>query len=156
MSFRSTTTATTYTKRGFTVIVDRNQKKLRFVFHANEADAADPEIGPWLQWVEERVGLGPFNPEPYWGFEDLRYAIGSRIRNSFYIIADTKVEDSREYFLYKELHILTGFSLERFLSCIESGGLYIDFDARTGHNHGTKFRLRQRKFQQSELREYLP
>ena len=31
---------------------------------------------------------------------------------------------------------------EMFLDLIEAGGIYVDFDARTGHNHGTKFRLR--------------
>ena len=25
----------------------------------------------------------------------------------------------------------------------EDGTIYIDFDARTGHNHGTKFRMKQ-------------
>ena len=143
MSFRSTTSATNYTKRGFKIIVDREKSKLRFVFDSTKADTNDPEVHSWLQWIDERVSLGPFDPEPYWGFEDLKYEIGSKIKNCFYIIADTKVKDSREYFLYRELHILSGFSFEKFLSCIESGALYIDFDARTGHNHGTKFRLRQ-------------
>ena len=27
---------------------------------------------------------------------------------------------------------------------MKNGNLYIDFDARTGHNHGTKFRLRSK------------
>jgi hypothetical protein len=32
---------------------------------------------------------------------------------------------------------------DKLLKCIEDGHILIDFDARTGHNHGTKFRLRQ-------------
>jgi len=39
--------------------------------------------------------------------------------------------------------ILQGFSIEKFVETLENGQLLIDFDARTGHNHGTKFRLRQ-------------
>jgi hypothetical protein len=39
--------------------------------------------------------------------------------------------------------MLEKFSFEGFLKCIQNGDLLIDFDARTGHNHGTKFRLRQ-------------
>lgn len=31
------------------------------------------------------------------------------------------------------------------MSAIEKGFIYVDFDARTGHNHGTKFRLKQDK-----------
>ena len=143
LSFRSTTSATSYTNRGFRIILDRNLSKVRLVFKASEANTNNPEIRIWLNSVETKVGLGPLNPEPYWGFEDLRYAIGSKIRNCFYIVAQTKVIASHEYFLFKELYVLSGFSFDNFLRCIENGNIFIDFDARTGHNHGTKFRLKQ-------------
>jgi hypothetical protein len=73
----------------------------------------------------------------------LRYQIGPKIKNCFYVVADSKVDNKREYFLYKNLSILSGFSFEKFISCVEEGAILIDFDARTGHNHGTKFRIRQ-------------
>ncbi len=41
-----------------------------------------------------------FNPEPYWGFDDLRDLMGEKARNCFYIIADSKLERGREYFAY--------------------------------------------------------
>lgn len=144
-SFRSTTSATAFTNRGFRLVVDRNKKKLIFVFDASKADASNPEISEWLNTVKERVGFGPINPEPYWAFEDLKYAIGSKIMNCFYIIADTKIENKHEYFKYEKLLILSGFSFEKFIYCAEQGYLLVDFDARTGHNHGTKFRLKQDK-----------
>jgi hypothetical protein len=143
MSFRSTTSATGFTSRGFKIEVDRDQNKLRFIFDHIRADRNNPEILSWLKSVEHRIGLGALNPEPYWGFEDLKFEIGSKIKNCFYIIAERKIESSTEYFLYKHLYLLTGFSFEKFLSCIEQGALLIDFDARTGHNHGTKFRIKQ-------------
>jgi len=143
MSFRSTTSAVSATNRGFKIVVDRQQEKVRFVFDASKANARDPDIASWLLSVEDRVGLGPLQPEPYWGFEDLRYTIGSKIRNCFYVVADTKVEHAEEFFLYKELYTLSGFSFEKFITCIEAGAILVDFDARTGHNHGTKFRIRQ-------------
>ena len=31
---------------------------------------------------------------------------------------------------------------------MEHGYVYVDFDARTGHNHGTKFRLKQGHLEQ--------
>jgi hypothetical protein len=34
-------------------------------------------------------------------------------------------------------------NLQRLLDALEKGSVLVDFDARTGHNHGTKFRLRQ-------------
>jgi len=143
MSFRSTTSATDYTNRGFRIVVDKQQRKLRLVFDSTKADRNDPAVAQWLRAVEERIGLGSLAPEPYWGFEDLKYVIGSKIRNCFYVVGDSKVEAAREFFLYRELHILSGFSFEKFIRCIEDGAILVDFDARTGHNHGTKFRIRQ-------------
>lgn len=147
MSFRSTTSSTSYTNRGFRVIVDKQEYKVRFVFDPTKANTEDPEIRSWLQSVNQRVNLKLLDPEPYWGFEDLRYAIGAKIKNCFYVIADSKLEAKREYFNYKELYILSGFSFESFIKCIEDGVVLIDFDARTGHNHGTKFRIKQDRWQ---------
>lgn len=143
MSFRSTTSATGFTARGFSILVDRRQEKVRFVFDSSQVKMSDGNIVAWLKSVEDRIGLGPLDPEPYWGFEDLKYTVGEKIRNCFYIIADSRTEAGHEFFLYTELHLLTGFSFEKFLHCIEEGAVLIDFDARTGHNHGTKFRMKQ-------------
>ncbi len=143
MSFRSTTSATQHTNRGFRIVVDRQKQKVRLVFDRTKADTGIAEIATWLESVEQRVGLSGLDPEPYWGFEDLRYAIGAKIMNCFYVIADSKVEVTKEVFLYRDLYILSGFSFERFIKCMEDGVILVDFDARTGHNHGTKFRIRQ-------------
>jgi len=142
-SFRSTTNAADFTSRGFRIVVDRAQKKLRFVFDADKADEANPEIAQWLDAVHQTVGLGSINPEPYWGLDDLKYAIGEKIKNCFYVIADSKIERHKEFFRYRSLLILSGFSFDNFLKCLENGTVLVDFDARTGHNHGTKFRIRQ-------------
>ena len=143
MSFRSTTYATSYTNRGFRIMVDQEQQMIRFVFEATNADKRNPDIASWLKTVEKRVGVGPLDPEPYWGFEDLKYQIGAKIKNCFYVIADSKIDGGREYFKYRELYILSGFSSTNFIKCIENSTVCIDFDARTGHNHGTKFRIKQ-------------
>ena len=42
-----------------------------------------------------------------------------------------------------KITMLQKFSFEGFLKAIEDAKILVDFDARTGHNHGTKFRLRQ-------------
>ena len=31
------------------------------------------------------------------------------------------------------------------MEAIEKGDIFIDFDARTGHNHGTKFRFKNNR-----------
>ncbi len=40
--------------------------------------------------------------------------------------------------------MLRALDKNRFIDAVENGDIYIDFDARTGHNHGTKFRLRNK------------
>jgi hypothetical protein len=142
-SFRSTTSGKSFTVRGFKIVVDRKEEKIKFVFDYSKVDVSDPSINQWLETVKKNIGLGPLNPEPYWGFNDLNYAIGSKIKNCFYVIADSKLENGQEFFHYKHLYVLSGFAFERFLKCIEDGLVLVDFDARTGHNHGTKFRTKQ-------------
>ncbi|OQA85847.1 MAG: hypothetical protein BWY27_01237 [Bacteroidetes bacterium ADurb.Bin234] len=34
------------------------------------------------------------------------------------------------------------FNFDGFLNTLEKGKTFVDFDAGTGHNHGTKFRLK--------------
>lgn len=90
-------------------------------------------------------GFNELNPQPYWGFDDLFHKAGTKLLNCFYVKADVKTEKGKEYFWYKEIMILQKFSLDKFIRAIEGGFILVDFDARTGHNHGTKFRLRQDK-----------
>ena len=142
-SFRSTTSATQFTNRGFRIVVDRQLNKVRFVFDSSKADRSDSEITAWLDTVEKRVGLGSLNPEPYWGFNDLRDVMGEKVRNCFFVVAESKVERGVEYFSYQSLLILSGYTFEKLLQCLEEGVIQVDFDARTKHNHGTKFRIRQ-------------
>ncbi len=41
--------------------------------------------------------------------------------------------------------MLERFSIEKFIRAIEANYILVDFDARTGQNQGTKFRIRQDK-----------
>jgi len=142
MSFRQTITGTSRSDRGFKVLVSREQGKILISFDSN---AVDEKHSNWLKTVKNRVGLAELSPQPYWGFADLGHKAGTKLLNCFYIQARTKKERGREYFSYEKIFILTKFSIDAFISAIDKGYLYIDFDARTGHNHGTKFRLRQNK-----------
>ncbi len=142
MSFRQTITGSSRSDRGFKVVVDRIAQKVLISF---DSKAVDQRHSEWLKMVEQRVGLKELNPQPYWGFDDLFHKAGTKLLNCFYIRAETKREKGKEYFWYKDILILQKFSLEGFLKGIENGFIYIDFDVRTKHNHGTKFRLKQDK-----------
>ncbi len=142
MSFRQTINAASYSDRGFKVIVDRKAQKVLVSF---KASAVDPRHAKWLNSVKEKVGLGELNPQPYWGFTDLEHKAGTKLLNCFFVLAETKREKGQLFFRYSKIFILQSFSVDGLLRGLEQGFVLIDFDARTGHNHGTKFRIRRNK-----------
>ena len=141
MSFRQTLTAGQRTNRGFTVIVNHDRGRLEVSFDGASADRH--AHGDWLFDVESRIGLSELDPQPYWGFDDLFHKAGTKLGRTLYAIADRKRESGVEYFWYSQFFMLQDFKLDRFIEAIEQGNVLVDFDARTGHNHGTKFRLQQ-------------
>ena len=143
MSFRQTVSGKDYSDRGFKVVIDRINKKILISFNASKVSI---ENAAWLKSVERRIGLGELNPQPYWGFDDLFHKAGTKLINCFYVQADSKKEDGIEYFNYNKILQLQKFSIDKFLTALENNNILVDFDARTGHNHGTKFRLRQNCF----------
>ncbi|MDD3536527.1 MAG: MvaI/BcnI family restriction endonuclease [Candidatus Cloacimonetes bacterium] len=97
----------------------------------------------WLDSVSERIGLDDLSPVPYWGFRDIAAHVGAKLINCFYVFVDVKREKGKEYLKYGDIKMLSTFSMTKFIDAIENNLIYIDFDARTGHNHGTKFRIRE-------------
>lgn len=140
MSFRQTIGGLGRSDRGFMVQVDRKEQKIMISFDANAVGERHAE---WLKGVEEKIGLSELDPQPYWGFEDLEHKIGSKLTNCFFVQAAVKRVDGKEYYKYERAMMLRGLDFEGFLQCLETGIILVDFDARTGHNHGTKFRIRQ-------------
>ncbi len=141
MSFRQTINAVSRTDRGFGIVIDYEKRKILVSFDYRAVDLSKHK--EWLESVKERAGLGELNPQPYWGFDDLHHKAATKLLNCFYIKADVKKEDGREYYHYKEIYMLETFDFDKFLEALAKGIILIDFDARTGHNHGTKFRMRQ-------------
>lgn len=139
-SFRQTLTCSEFTDRGFTFLVDREQAKVILCFDATKISERH---GQWKAAVQESVGLGQLNPQPYWGFQDLEHKAGVKLPNCFYAIADCRTIGGQKQFYYRRFEMLSGFSFDKFLRQMEAGCILVDFDARTGHNHGTKFRMRQ-------------
>ncbi|MBF0571699.1 MAG: MvaI/BcnI restriction endonuclease family protein [Candidatus Omnitrophica bacterium] len=143
MSFRQTIQGVSPSDRGFMVKIDRTEKKILISF---DSSLVADKHAAWLETVKKRVGLKELNPQPYWGFDDLKNKAGTKLLNCFYVQAEVKKEKGKEFYHFSKLLMLRKFYFEGFLESIENGNLLVDFDARTGHNHGTKFRLRQNCF----------
>jgi hypothetical protein len=139
-SFRQTIHGQNASDRGFIVKINRRKKKVLISFDSTKVSESHKL---WLNEVSQDIGLGELNPQPYWGFDDLANKAGTKLINCFFVQADSKIENGVEYFHYKKIMMLRTFLFDKFLEQIEKGNILIDFDARSGHNHGTKFRMRQ-------------
>lgn len=142
-SFRQTIHGLSRSDRGFKVVVDETKQRVEVSF---DASSVAIRHSSWLETVKEKVGLGELDPQPYWGFNDLFHKAGTKLGNCFYVQALVKRSEGKEFYHYSKITMLKEFSLEGFLQGIKEGWILVDFDARSGHNHGTKFRLRQNYF----------
>jgi len=140
MSFRQTISGAGRSDRGFTVIINKPERKVLISF---DATSVFEKHSLWLSSVKGRIGLSEIAPQPYWGFDDLFHKAGTKLVNCFYVQADVKKERNIEYYHYNRILMLQNFSIDKFLDALKANNVLVDFDARTGHNHGTKFRLRQ-------------
>jgi len=122
------------------VIIDTKERKILISF---DAKTVDDKHRAWLETVRKRAGLGEITPQPYWGFDDLEHKAGTKLPNTFYVQAEVKNTQEKEYYKYIRVIMLENFNFDGFLKALEKGAILVDFDARTGHNHGTKFRMRQ-------------
>lgn len=140
MSFRQTIHGQSRSDRGFKVTIDHKKQKILVSFDAKSAALRHKT---WVESVKKRIGLNELSPQPYWGFDDLGHKAGTKLLNAFYVQAEVKIIRKKEYYHYTKVMMLQKFSFEGFLRALEEGKILVDFDARTGHNHGTKFRMRQ-------------
>ena len=125
------------TGRGFKLKVDNKNKRVVISFDRTNVAT---DYSDWLAEVSNTVGLEELNPVPYWGFDDLAGKLRTKLLNCFYVKAMVKRDGHKEFYHYDEIYRCSNFSFDKFLKQLEQGNVYVDFDARTGHNHGTKFR----------------
>ncbi len=142
MSFRQTISGKGRSDRGFMVVINRKEKKVLISF---DVKSVSDRHSSWLKNVEQRINLEELSPQPYWGFDDLFHKAGTKLINCFYVQAEVKKEEGIEYFMYDKILMLQKFSIDKFVIALENNDVFVDFDARTGHNHGTKFRLKQNR-----------
>ena len=140
LSFRQTIHGLSASDRGFMVKIDQFNRKVLISFDYSKV--ADKHSN-WLNAIKNNIGLDELNPQPYWGFDDLSNKAGTKLLNCFYVQAEVKTENDKEFYHYCKVMMLQKFSFNGFLNAIVNGNILVDFDARTGHNHGTKFRMRQ-------------
>lgn len=141
-SFRQTIHGLSRSDRGFKVAVNDEERKILISF---DAEAVAKRHYAWLKEIEVSTGLNELSPQPYWGFDDLFHKAGTKLLNCFFVQAKVIRKQGQESYHYEKIQMLKGFNIEKFVQGIREGYVLVDFDARTGHNHGTHFRLRRNR-----------
>ena len=139
-SFRQTLRASRTTDRGFGIKTDRTNQTIRVFFDASMIAAKHQS---WVRTVEARVGLADLNPQPYWDIKSLVLNASTKLLNIVYVEVETSKTQETELFRIVSGLVLQGFDIDSFLDAVEDDAVRIDFDARTGHNHGQKFRVQR-------------
>ena len=140
LSFRQTVNAVHGTDRGFKILMNDTLQRVTITF---DSSTVDNRHNGWLDSVDKRIGLEELVPQPYWTYEEVLLKVSTKMLNAFYVEAETRKDGSDELFRISEVHVLQNFHPDRFISAIKDGNVLIDFDARTGHNHGVKYRIRE-------------
>lgn len=143
MSFRATLNGLTYTDRGIKLNVESVKRTVDIVFNPDKADVRHKD---WLKKVIDYQGKKE-EIIASWSFDDLQTKCVGKIRNTIYVIADARITDKQEEFKYEKIELLEDFAFNNFLRGLINGKILVDFDARTGHNHGTKFRIKQNNWE---------
>ena len=136
-SFRATLSVGATTSRGFGATYDESDNKVTITFNP---ELVTSEHSDWLNTVLRNDGK-KLPVEPYWGISNLYCSLGTKLKNCFFIGCEKKIVDGNVYMRISEILKLMEFSKENLIDFIKNGNLYFDFDARTGHNHGTKMRV---------------
>jgi hypothetical protein len=139
MSFRATLNGQTYTDRGIKLNVESVKRTVDIVFNPLKTDARHKT---WKKKVIKYHGKEEM-VIAYWNFDELQKKCVGKIRNTIFIIADSRIINGQEEFKYEKIKLLEDFAFNNLLRGLINGKILVDFDARTGHNHGTKFRIKQ-------------
>ena len=87
----------------------------------------------------------------YWSFENLQKALEHKLKYVAIVGADEKFENSKNYFKFTDIMLITGLTLEKFIEALENGDILVDIRIgvyKSGknkgktHDHGTGFRIK--------------
>ena len=137
LSLRTDIVGDKWNSRGFKLNVDKGAQRVYVTFDPSKVSNDNSE---WKAGVIEKMRAIPFS-EPYYDFSDFYKTIGRKFLNCFFVKCDEMYSGSAQYIRFTEAYILEDVDVQRFMEGVENGDVKIEFDARTGHNHGTKMRM---------------
>ena len=68
-----------------------------------------------------------------------------KLDNTLFALCKTRKQNNSKQFNYSEAYLFQGLNMNNLSNLFTEGGISIDFDTRTGHNHGTKLRIQRNR-----------
>ncbi len=148
MSFRSTTYGHGFSARGFKIAIDDDN--LEFIYEPSEVSRSQSDVtgnyntyGDWADAIEERRPHYSEHFPVYYNKEYILEECFGKLDTTFLTFYKKRGPKGNRFYWYQEGFIGRGLRREMFDVLINEGALFLDFDARTGHNHGTKLRVKK-------------
>jgi hypothetical protein len=146
MSFRSTTRANSHSDRGLAIGLQNDRIELLFdptkvATTGKDRTGAYPTYGDWLADIQTRTPHFNDTLPVYWERSYIEKEIQQKLDQTLFVICESRVINNKKQFRYSSAVLLKGFVPEKMSELFASKSMYVDFDARTRHNHGTKFRV---------------
>lgn len=147
MSFRSTTKAGISSDRG--LAIELSSDRIELIYRPEEVNRAGKDrqgtydtYGTWADDIENRNPHYSTLLPVWWDKEVLLSQMESKLNNTLFALYDKRIatDGSRE-FKFTDVVLMSGFRPSALGELFQEHSLFVDFDARTGHNHGTKFRV---------------
>ncbi len=149
MSFRSTTYGHRYTARGFRLKTEADRITLIYDPLKVERAVKDKSeefatYGDWADDIQLRSHPNYREVLPvYYEIADLIEDFDVKLDHTLLALYKTRTHEGKKQFWYEEAYLMKDVKEEKIVPLIEDGSMAVDFDARTGHNHGTKLRVRR-------------
>jgi len=147
MSFRSTTYGHRYSDRGFSIIVDHARiyfvyEPLRVARATEDRTGVYPTYGDWADDIEARTNPSYRECMPvHYDLNMIQRGFVNKLSHTLLAFRRTRQRGGRREYYYHEAYLMRDLQFESIGALVREGSIAIDFDARTRHNHGTKFRI---------------
>ena len=158
MSFRVTASSGRHTSRGFAVALNNETIDIEFDKNKIVETCADKtgnykNLGEWRVDIESRTPLNYKDVFPiFYNRKEFEKKCIDKLNKTLFATCKTRKKNNRKEFYFDEVFLQEGFCSQKMEQLFFEGAVYIDFDARTGHNHGTKIRVKKNRL--GELFEF--
>lgn len=148
MSFRSTTYGHRFSDRGLKIIIKGGE--IQFLFDPKKVNRAcydrTGQYETYGHWADSLAGRAPHYKTLFpifYELNEISKVFVKKLSHTLLTFRKTRTVRGKKEYWFEEAYLMKEVKVAMIGPLIEEGSLVIDFDARTHHNHGTKFRIKK-------------